>query len=344
MSIKWEINKKSKKKKITWGTHWWLFIAAKEHDLATRLRVTGALPAHSIATNQSFFSLFCPNFYFPPTNSTLSFLLPILHNEFHPSTFNIPILFLPNPLPRVRKFCCSRNCLGHSWLCAFVHMGSESVAPVVETSKSRSSPGKMNQGKVPRKIHKAEREKMKREHLNELFLDLANALDLNENNGKASILCEASRLLKDLLCQIESLKKENVTLLSESHYVTMEKNELKEENCSLETQIEKLQGEIQARVAQSKPDLNVPPHLEPLEQTNIPGQSLQLHTIEPNLQQGSAVLVVPFRPDLQASFPAPNVTEVTPKSTSVVSKPHARYPTPADSWPSQLLEKQPTSS
>ncbi|BAT76590.1 transcription factor bHLH47 [Vigna umbellata] len=218
-------------------------------------------------------------------------------------------------------------------------MGSEGVAPaVVGTSKSRSSSGKMNQGKVPRKIHKAEREKMKREHLNELFLDLANALDVNENNGKASILCEAARLLKDLLSQIESLKKENVTLLSESHYVTMEKNELKEENCSLETQIEKLQGEIQARVAQSKPDLNVPPHLEldPLEQSNFPGQSLQLHTMEPNLQQGSAVLLVPF-PDLQASFPAANVNEVAPNSSSVVSKPHARYPTAADSWPSQLL-------
>ncbi|KAJ1438941.1 Myc-type, basic helix-loop-helix [Sesbania bispinosa] len=221
-------------------------------------------------------------------------------------------------------------------------MGSESLAPMVETSKNRSSPGKMNQGKVPKRIHKAEREKMKREHLNELFLDLANALDLNEqNNGKASILCEASRLLKDLFSQIESLKKENVSLLSESHYVTMEKNELKEENCSLETQIEKLQGEIQARVAQSKPDLNAPPHLElePPEQTNFPGQSLQLPTIEP-MQQGPAVLVVPFRPDLQASFPAPNVAELTPKPTSVVSKPHARYPTPADSWPSQLLGEQ----
>jgi hypothetical protein len=47
-------------------------------------------------------------------------------------------------------------------------------------------------------------------------------IDLNEpNNGKASILCEASRLLKDLLCQIQSLKKENVSLLSESHYVSL---------------------------------------------------------------------------------------------------------------------------
>jgi len=46
-------------------------------------------------------------------------------------------------------------------------------------------------------------------------------IDLNENNGKASILCETARLLKDLLSQIESLKKENVTLLSESHYVRL---------------------------------------------------------------------------------------------------------------------------
>ncbi|KAE9609621.1 putative transcription factor bHLH family [Lupinus albus] len=226
-------------------------------------------------------------------------------------------------------------------------MGSESAAPMVEKSKSRSPPCKKNQGKVPRRIHKAEREKMKREHLNELFLDLANAIDLNEqNNGKASILCEAARLIKDLACQIQSLKKENVSLLSESCYVAMEKNELKEESSVLEAQIEKLHGEIQAKVTQSKPDLNAPPSLE-LElqaQTNYPGQMLQLPSIEPTLQQGPAVLVVPFHPDLQAAFSAPNVAELAPKPTSIVSKPHARYPTPADSWPLQLLGEQPTSS
>lgn len=126
----------------------------------------------------------------------------------------------------------------------------------------------------------------------------------------------------------------------------MEKNELKEENCSLETQIEKLQDEIQARVAQSKPDLNAPPHLElePPEQTNFPGQSIQVPTMEPTLPRGPAVLVVPFRPDLQTAFPAPNVSELMPKPAPVVSKPHARYPTPADSWPSKLLGEQPTSN
>lgn len=39
------------------------------------------------------------------------------------------------------------------------------------------------------------------------------------NNGKASILCEATRILRDLLAQIEDLRKENASLLSESHYV-----------------------------------------------------------------------------------------------------------------------------
>nr|GMC50665.1 transcription factor bHLH47-like [Ipomoea batatas]GMC54494.1 transcription factor bHLH47-like [Ipomoea batatas] len=61
---------------------------------------------------------------------------------------------------------------------------------------------------------------MKREHLNDLFLSLANALELSEQaNGKATILNETVRSVKDLLGQIEHLKKENAALLSESEYV-----------------------------------------------------------------------------------------------------------------------------
>ena len=40
----------------------------------------------------------------------------------------------------------------------------------------RGSSGRKNQKKVPKRIHKAEREKMKREHLNDLFSDLSDAL------------------------------------------------------------------------------------------------------------------------------------------------------------------------
>jgi len=40
----------------------------------------------------------------------------------------------------------------------------------------RSLPNKKKEGKVPKKIHKAEREKLKRDQLNELFLELDHAL------------------------------------------------------------------------------------------------------------------------------------------------------------------------
>lgn len=180
---------------------------------------------------------------------------------------------------------------------------------------------------------------MKREHLNELFFDLASALELNQqNSGKASVLCEATRLLKDLFSQIDTLRKENASLLSESHYVSAEKNELKEENSALESQIEKLQSEIQARVAHSKPDLNVPPpeFHQPELASHFPGDSYGLSAVDPALQQASAVLVVPIHSDLQ-TYSTPDSAHHPTKPGTNVSKPHARYPTSADSWPSQLL-------
>ncbi|KAE8697649.1 Transcription factor bHLH47 [Hibiscus syriacus] len=228
-------------------------------------------------------------------------------------------------------------------------MGSESPAPLVEpknaaekTSVGRSCAPK-NKGKVPKRIHKAEREKLKREHLNDLFLDLANALDPNQpNNGKASILCEATRLLKDLFSQIESLKKENASLLSESHYLNLETNELEEENSTLETQILELQSEIGTKVVQSKPDLNEPP--PDFQQTHLPSHFQVDHpglpTVEPALAQPPALLVVPLHPDIQTYPMLNSATRPATKPNSAVSKPHARYPTPADSWPSKLLGEQ----
>jgi len=42
--------------------------------------------------------------------------------------------------------------------------------------RHRCFPAGENKGKVPKRIHKSEREKLKREQLNELFLELASAL------------------------------------------------------------------------------------------------------------------------------------------------------------------------
>ncbi|GAV73013.1 hypothetical protein CFOL_v3_16500 [Cephalotus follicularis] len=218
-------------------------------------------------------------------------------------------------------------------------MGSEDPALLVDKvhmsekePRSRSCPSKKNQGRVTKRINKAEREKLKREHLNELFLELASSLELNqENNGKASILSEASRLLKDLFGQIECLKEESTSLMSESHYLIVEKNELKEENNVLETQIKNLLREVEARVA--KPGLNVfPPELEqPV--SHFP-------SVDSSLPQAPAVIVVPLHSDLQG-YALPDATQLTSNPPANVSKPHARYPTPADSWPFQILGDQP---
>ncbi|KAK7354181.1 hypothetical protein VNO80_19640 [Phaseolus coccineus] len=236
-------------------------------------------------------------------------------------------------------------------------MGSDTSAIVIEkvnnsqdVSRKRSSPNKQKQEKVPKRIRKAEREREKREQLNELFLGLADTLDLSEqSSGKASTLREAIRLLKDLISQIQSLKKDSASLLSETHYVSMEKNEMAEENCVLKTQIEKLEGEIKARVAQCGPNLmNVASEMEfaqPEKMGKFPGESLQLSTTEPTVQQGHAVLVVPLSNHQgKGALSAHNVAEQTSKPTSTISKPHARYPTPMDSWPLQLLAEQPTSN
>ncbi|KAF5933697.1 hypothetical protein HYC85_029868 [Camellia sinensis] len=191
----------------------------------------------------------------------------------------------------------------------------DKVSQLAETSANGSHPSKKNQGKVPVRIHKSEREKMKREHLNELFIALANALGPSQqNNGKASILGETTRLLKEMHAQIEGLRRENAALLSESQYVSIEKNELHDENSALESQIVKLRIELQERVVHSKPDLNNNLHYSKHHCTEV------LST------------VIPVCSDPQA-YSEQDTTQPALKPTTNVSKPHARYPTPSDSWP-----------
>ncbi|GMH01353.1 hypothetical protein Nepgr_003192 [Nepenthes gracilis] len=209
----------------------------------------------------------------------------------------------------------------------------------VEEELDGFCPNRNQQGKVPKRVLKAERERLKREQLNDHFSKLASVLDLSEqNNGKACILREAIRLVTDMLSEIQCLRRDNAALLSEWQYVTTEKDELKDENSALESQIKKIQSEIEERVAQSKPDLNVVPrecwqaetasHFADAPPASFPA-------VDPTLQQPpilGPLYVIPVGPDVQAfSKPAP----------SNVSKPHARYPTLADSWPLQLLEKLP---
>ncbi|EYU24387.1 hypothetical protein ABFS82_04G158700 [Erythranthe guttata] len=227
------------------------------------------------------------------------------------------------------------------------------TAPVVtskmamETSTSGDHSSKKNKGKVPKRIHKSEREKMKREHLNELFLALANSLELpdeDNSNGKASLLTEATRLVKEMLTQIDSLKKENAALLSESQYVTVEKNELKDETSTLAAQIGELQTELKSRVSDSELDLNVVPpeyHNHGAASHGTTGGWGPLAPAgHPQVQIVSPLQFAALCSNIQA-YSEVDKEQTESSHISTVSKPHARYPTPADKWPSQVLENQP---
>ncbi|KAL0689517.1 hypothetical protein Bca4012_089195 [Brassica carinata] len=155
-----------------------------------------------------------------------------------------------------------------------------------------------------------------------------------QNSGKASILCEATKFLKDVFGQIESLRKEQTALLSESNYLTTEKNELKEETSVLETEISRLHSEIEARVNQSKPDLNTSPAPDCLR------AGFQQSSATP---PGATVIVLPMHPDLQTQDTSDLTGHLQTQAPTVmynsssVSKPCPRYASAADSWPSRLL-------
>lgn len=58
----------------------------------------------------------------------------------------------------------------------FMLCGSFVFFLIIKVLFSRVISVKKKNGKIPKRIHKSEREKMKRENLNELFLALANSL------------------------------------------------------------------------------------------------------------------------------------------------------------------------
>ncbi|XP_054824384.1 transcription factor bHLH121 isoform X1 [Prosopis cineraria] len=100
-----------------------------------------------------------------------------------------------------------------------------------------------------RKLQKADREKLRRDRLNEHFLELGNTLDPDRpKNDKATILTDTIQVLKDLSAEVDRLKAEHAALSEESHELMQEKNELREEKISLKSDIENLNSQYQQRV------------------------------------------------------------------------------------------------
>uniref|UniRef100_A0A7N0T8F1 BHLH domain-containing protein n=1 Tax=Kalanchoe fedtschenkoi TaxID=63787 RepID=A0A7N0T8F1_KALFE len=112
----------------------------------------------------------------------------------------------------------------------------------------------MENSAAARKVQKADREKLRRDRLNEQFAQLGSALDPDRpKNDKGTILTDAIQLLKDLTAQVDKLKADYNELTEESRELTQEKNDLREEKASLKSDIENLSLQYQQRMRASFP-------------------------------------------------------------------------------------------
>ncbi|XP_044509347.1 transcription factor bHLH121-like [Mangifera indica] len=118
-----------------------------------------------------------------------------------------------------------------------------------QPKSSQRPEGEIKDCVAARKIQKADREKLRRDRLNEIFTELGNTLDPDRpKNEKATILADTVQLLKDLTSQVDKLKAEYATLTEESCELTQEKNDLREEKASLRSDIENLTTQYQQRL------------------------------------------------------------------------------------------------
>lgn len=100
----------------------------------------------------------------------------------------------------------------------------------------------------------------------------------------------------------------------------VEKNELRDENSCLEAEIRELQRDISSKVSELQLDLNI----SPLERCN---QEARDDHMLPRLVQDGLCSKIQANSEVGMGH---------------VSKPHARYPTPADQWPLKVLEPRPS--
>ncbi|KAK1261390.1 Transcription factor [Acorus gramineus] len=100
-----------------------------------------------------------------------------------------------------------------------------------------------------RKVQKADREKLRRDRLNEQYMELGNALDPDRpRHDKATILTDTIQMLKDLTAHVDRMKAEYTSLSEESRELTQEKNELREEKATIKSHIDNLNAQYQQRL------------------------------------------------------------------------------------------------
>ncbi|PSS25999.1 Transcription factor bHLH121 like [Actinidia chinensis var. chinensis] len=155
--------------------------------------------------------------------------------------------------------------LNHDAFCRSIHVSNPSATafhqprPVPIPVPVRLQPdtrpeAELKNGATTRKVQKADREKLRRDRLNDQFLELGKVLDPDRpKNDKASILTDTIQIVKDLTAQVSRLKAEYASLTEESRELTQEKNDLREEKASLKSDIENLNAQYQQRLRATFP-------------------------------------------------------------------------------------------
>ncbi|KAH9611580.1 hypothetical protein KSS87_004437 [Heliosperma pusillum] len=155
---------------------------------------------------------------------------------------------------------------------------------------------------IVRKVQKADREKLRRDRLNEQFIELGTALDPERpKNDKATILTDTIQLLRELTAEVNKLKAECSTLSEESHELIQEKNELREEKASLKSDIESLNAQYQQRVrvmfpwTSAEPSvIMAPPYSYPLPMAVPPGPIPMHPSLQPYPFFGNQNAFMPY--------------------------------------------------
>lgn len=95
---------------------------------------------------------------------------------------------------------------------------------------------------------KACRERLRREKLNDSFMDLSSILEPGRpaKADKLAILTDAIRVLNQLRSEAKEYEEENKKLMGEIESLKVEKNELREEKLTLKVEKEKMEKQLKA--------------------------------------------------------------------------------------------------
>ncbi|XP_040990131.1 transcription factor ILR3-like [Juglans microcarpa x Juglans regia] len=99
---------------------------------------------------------------------------------------------------------------------------------------------------------KASREKLRRDRLNDRFVELGSILEPGRppKTDKAAILIDAARMVTQLRGEAQKLKDSNSSLQEKIKELKVEKNELRDEKQRLKVEKEKLEQQLKAMNAQ----------------------------------------------------------------------------------------------